>query len=284
MRAVVAAVVIVAGSGGPRFALANDSRAVLEGGVLTLKKSDGISMESEELSITPHRIDVAYVFRNTTATDITTRVAFPMAPFMFRDGPLEGEELEDARKHSWNTFGHFSLFVDEKSMPFETIADVSPKSVTVTHHWQQTFPADKTVSVKHRFYPEGAFIYSFEGAPDLEGRLAHDYCVGPVLARALKRRREWSIFQVHYILRTGANWKGPIGHFVLRIQKDTAAQKASVCLDGLKKVDDRTFVLEKVGFIPTSDLKIAFIDPMKAAEASPTNSETAARAPARSRP
>jgi hypothetical protein len=41
---------------------------------------------------------------------------------------------------------------------------------------------------------------------------------------------------------------------------------------------------EEGGLVPTSDLKIAFIDPMKAAEASPTNIETAARTPARSRP
>ena len=49
--------------------------------MLTFKKSDGIAMESEELTIAPHKVEVAYQFRNTTAADITTRVAFPMAPY-----------------------------------------------------------------------------------------------------------------------------------------------------------------------------------------------------------
>ncbi|MEP6652085.1 MAG: DUF4424 family protein [Myxococcales bacterium] len=281
MRFVVVVVVLVAVCGVQRESLANDSRAVVEGGVLTLKKSDGIAMESEELSITPHRVDVAYVFRNTTSVDISTVVAFPMAPFVFQEGPLEGEDLEDARKQSWNTSGHFSVVVDGSAVTFETIAKVTPESVTVTHHWVQTFPAGKTVSVKHRFYPEGAFIYSFENETGLEGRLAREYCVGHVLARALKRRGEGTIFQVHYVLRTGANWKGPIGHFVLRIQKETAVQRASVCLDGIKKIDDRTFVLDKTRFIPTSDLKIAFIDP---AQPPPPTRTTVPRSPTGARP
>jgi hypothetical protein len=151
--------------------------------------------------------------------------------------------------------------VDDKPIAYETAAEVTARSVAVIHHWQQTFPAGKTVSVKHRFFPEGAFIYSFRDNPGLEGQLAHDYCVGPILARALKRSDWGNIFQVHYILRTGANWQGPIGQFTLRIQKETSTQKASVCLDGLRKVDARTFVLRRKGFVPTSDLQIAFIDP-----------------------
>jgi len=72
-------------------ARANDTEAVLAGGVLTFKKSDGITMESEELTIAPHKVEVAYQFRNTTAADITTRVAFPMALC------LDGFKKVDAR-------------------------------------------------------------------------------------------------------------------------------------------------------------------------------------------
>ena len=73
-------------------------------------------------------------------------------------------------------------------------------------------------------------------------------------------QRPGSIDRVHYILKTGANWKGPIGRFVLRIVKDKPAQKSSVCMDGFRKADTRTFVLEKRNFVPTQDLKIAFIN------------------------
>ena len=91
----------------------------------------------------------------------------------------------------------------------------------------------------------------------------HDYCVGPTLLGALKKARDVDLNQVHYILKTGANWNGPIGHFALRIQKDHATDKISVCLDGFRKVDDRTFVLEKTNFVPTQDLQIAFISSVR---------------------
>jgi hypothetical protein len=124
----------------------------------------------------------------------------------------------------------------------------------------QTFPAGQTLAVKHTYTPQGGFIYDFQYADKkLESSLARDYCVGPVLIKAMKKR-PGVVDQVHYILKTGANWKGPIGRFVLRIVKDKPAQKSSVCLDGFRKADARTFVLEKTNFVPTEDLKVAFIN------------------------
>lgn len=245
----------------PAVARANDSEAVVEGGVLTLKKSDGIEMESEELVIRPLRVEVSYLFRNTTAADITTRVAFPMAPYSFPGNDSDSEDaLEEGRKTSWHDFGRFKITVDGKPVAFQSTGDVDKWTVTVTHHWLQTFPAGKTISVKHSFQADGSFIFDVAHVKEHEVQLSHDYCVGPVLMRALKKGGEGVVHQVHYILRTGANWKGPIGHFVLRLEKETPSQKVSLCVDGFKKVDARTFVLEKTNFVPTQDLKIAFID------------------------
>jgi hypothetical protein len=256
--AALAALVSLAGAAAP--ARANDSEAVLSGGVLTLKKSDGIVMESEELTISPDQVDVSYVFRNTTASAISTRVAFPMAPYEYEEGPLDEEELAEVRKQSWNDFGNFSVVVDGKPAKFETAIDAKRDAIAVTHHWLQTFPAGKTISVKHKFTPRGGFIFSFPlGGKKLAQELARAYCVGPVLLRAMKKV-QGNITQVHYVLKTGANWKGPIGRFVLRLEKASAKQKVSLCIDGFKKVDDRTFLLEKADFVPTDDLKVAFID------------------------
>jgi hypothetical protein len=259
-------------------AVANDSEAVLAGGVLTLKKSDGITMESEDLSIKPREVKVSYSFRNTTAADISTRVAFPMAPY-----EPYGDDDDDRPKDAWGALGDFSVRVDGKPVEFESTVKVEEKSITattrgrdgrverhpitqkvvsVTHHWPQVFPAGKVVSVEHVFHPSGSFIYAFTekySAAEIERQLTHDYCVGPVLLRAMKRGDGGNVEQVHYILKTGANWSGPIGHFRLRIQKHDATDKVSLCLDGFRKVDDRTFVLEKTDYVPTQDLQIAFI-------------------------
>lgn len=241
----------------------NDSEAVLEGGVLTFKKSDGITMESEELDISPQQVEVAYLFRNATASDISTRVAFPIAPFISPEdvSAFEDLETEPARQRYLHEVGRFTVTVDGKPVAYETTGsvDVKGEKITVTHHWVQTFPAGKTLSVKHTYFPAGGFIY--DGHHDdarLWSGLARDYCVGPVLIKAMKKG-QGSVGQVHYILKTGANWSGPIGRFVLRIKKDDPAQKVSVCLDGFRKPDARTFVLEKTNFVPTQDLKIAFI-------------------------
>jgi len=257
VRGGLAMIAVLVAAGMPRAAHANDSEAVLAGGVLTFKKSDGIVMESEELTISQYKVEVAYVFRNTTPAEISTRVAFPMAPYS------NGEGLPEASDPSWRTFGHFSVVVDGKPVRYETTATVDAKTdtVTVIHHWPQIFPAGKALSIKHSFQPGGSFL--FDGGhldQEMETVLARDYCVGPTLMKAMKKRGMGTVAQVHYILKTGANWKGPIGRFVLRIKKETAAQKSSVCLDGFRKVDARTFVLDQTDFVPTQDLKVAFID------------------------
>lgn len=59
-------------------ALANDSTAELAAGGLVLTKTDAIEMRSEDLYISEAAIRVRYVFVNSTAAPVTTRVAFPM--------------------------------------------------------------------------------------------------------------------------------------------------------------------------------------------------------------
>ena len=63
------------------LAVANDSTAGLDGGNIDFRKSDGIELLQEQLSISPERVRVRYEFRNTTAADIRTRIGFPIPPF-----------------------------------------------------------------------------------------------------------------------------------------------------------------------------------------------------------
>lgn len=62
----------------PLPAFANDSTAELGTGGLILSRNDVISMEREDLSISPERVQVDYVFRNGSDKDVETIVAFPM--------------------------------------------------------------------------------------------------------------------------------------------------------------------------------------------------------------
>ncbi|MDB5429235.1 MAG: hypothetical protein JWP35_351 [Caulobacter sp.] len=66
-------------------AVANDSTAELSTGGLVLTKTDAIEMRQEDLFISLTEVKVHYVFRNTSAADVTTTVAFPM-PDITTDG------------------------------------------------------------------------------------------------------------------------------------------------------------------------------------------------------
>lgn len=59
-------------------ALANDSTAETAAGGLVLTQSDSIDMLSEDLYVSAEEIRVRYVFRNQSAEDVRTLVAFPM--------------------------------------------------------------------------------------------------------------------------------------------------------------------------------------------------------------
>lgn len=71
-------------------AAANDSTAETAAGGLVLTKTDAIDMVSEDLFVSAVEVRVRYVFRNRTASDVTTLVAFPMP-----DRVLTGEYFSD---------------------------------------------------------------------------------------------------------------------------------------------------------------------------------------------
>src|ERR1700722_14085250 len=57
---------------------ADDSTATLNAGGLALEKTDKIALVSEDLTLSPTAVKVAYRFRNLTNQDYETMVAFPM--------------------------------------------------------------------------------------------------------------------------------------------------------------------------------------------------------------
>ncbi len=71
-------------SAGP--AAANDSASELAAGGLVLVKTDAITMQREDLTLSPSEVRVRYEMRNDTGKPVTLRVAFPM-PEVPSDSP-----------------------------------------------------------------------------------------------------------------------------------------------------------------------------------------------------
>ncbi len=236
------------------LANANDSAAIRLGGRLEYKKTNAIAMLTEDLIISAHKVRVKYTFRNESDLDIEELIAFPIQEEIW-----EEVDLADFVKQI-----DFKLTSDAPVSPVEHEAKMSNEHLaTVVFHWKQKFPAGKIVTVSHEYQPSGGFITpkSLTDWGKEWQTIVDDYCIEPKLNAWILEHGQWTD-QVHYILTTGANWKAPIEHFKLTIQKDTPAQRVSLCAENIKKINDTTFQLEQDNFLPTRDLKVLFINPV----------------------
>ena len=62
------------------------------------------------------------------------------------------------------------------------------------------------------------------------------------------------------MLKTGANWKGPIGDFRFVVDKGKADSLASFCAEDVRKVSPTQFEARRTSFTPTTDLDALLID------------------------
>jgi hypothetical protein len=140
---------------------------------------------------------------------------------------------------------------------------------------QQTFPAGRSVTVEHSYRP------SVGGSPDTilrKGlrqnkamakeieRYRRDYCItdgflaeldkvagtGQENKAAVQERR------ISYVLKTGANWAGPIKTFRLAVDGGKG-RLVSFCHAGLNPAPGSTSEFEAKDFLPTQNLKILIV-------------------------
>jgi hypothetical protein len=138
--------------------------------------------------------------------------------------------------------------------------------------WTQKFPAGKTVVLEHSYKPvTGGTFYVSE---DLKGgtsdsydrRWNKNYCIDSATLKTIAARigpnapggnanGTLEAQTTDYILMSGNNWKGPIGHFHLTLDKLKPANILSLCWDGnLKKSGATTFDFNADNYAPTRDI------------------------------
>lgn len=168
---------------------------------------------------------------------------------------------------------------------------VQPAWQIVTHITRkQLFPAGKTVTVEHEYTPVaggsvgGALVAEYRNNPEMQfSEYAKQYCIDkPFLAafdkaHSVKQKAfdakgpEYSGIPhmehwVSYVLKSGANWKGPIKDFRLVIDKEKPSNLLSFCGTNVKKIGPTRFEMRKTNFEPAKDLDILiveFFDPQK---------------------
>lgn len=129
---------------------------------------------------------------------------------------------------------------------------------------EQTFPAGKDVVVEHEYRPVvGGTVAIILNSPYTDAaeraRYQHDYCAGPKFRKAAKRFPENSQERwVSYILKTGANWAGPIADFKLTVDKGSPNNLVSFCGTGVTKISPTRFEMRARNFTPKQDLNFLF--------------------------
>jgi Domain of unknown function (DUF4424) len=147
----------------------------------------------------------------------------------------------------------------------------------------QRFPAGKTVTVEHSYTPvaggsvAGALERDYRRDTDSGfARYAKHYCIDQQFLKGFDRVRyakqpkgasDDEISQatlygevwLSYVLKSGANWRGPIKDFRLVVDKGTPKNLVSFCMEGVKKISPTQFEVRKTNFEPTRNLDILIV-------------------------
>jgi Domain of unknown function (DUF4424) len=325
LLATCAALCVDAGMSGSR---ANDSSAELAVGGLVFIKNSDVSIESEDLTITPDTVAVRYVFLNQSTNPVTLTVAFPLPDIDLADGANVAFPTGDP-----TNFVGFSTKIDGKPINF-TInqrAQLNNKDISTVLRgmgipvlpigaqqlkinelpqqtrdraiaegmlvqsgtndkgeplyeptWvvktsvvrQQTFPPGKPVTVEHRYRTSVGLSFDSILRQGLRKTLNSEvqryrtsYCIPDDFLKSIDKisgadeANKAKILErrISYVLKTGANWAGPIKDFHLVVDKGQADRIISFCADGVKKISATAFEVRAKDFTPAQDLNILIL-------------------------
>ena len=319
-------------AGGLAFsqAMANDSAAELSVGGLVFTKSADVSMEAEDLLITPELVTVRYKFLNQSQKPVTLTVAFPLPEIDLSDG----DNIAIPASDSINFVG-FETKIDGKPVTFtmsqraflgdkdvsallgslgvplmpigalhaklDALAPASRDKlveegvlvqagsteqgkpiydagwkVKTSAVRQQTFPPNRPVAVEHRYKTSlGVSLDTIlrkalrqnKGMAQEVERYRKDYCItdkfladvdklaGTADANPSKVQER----RISYILKTGANWAGPIKQFKLVVDAQKANRLVTFCASNIKTVSPTILEVSAKDFTPDKDLKILVV-------------------------
>jgi hypothetical protein len=155
--------------------------------------------------------------------------------------------------------------------------EVIPWEVGVTIFWEQSFPAGKEIVVEHEYAPASGGAYGFFDSEsvtrifDLMSKgSGSEACLDDRTKRAIENRIKayvsegtgksyLTVRDVGYILGTGRNWKGPIGEFTLRVEKETPDEIISLCFPGQpKKISPTAYEFYQKDFVPQDNIVVYF--------------------------
>ena len=200
--------------------------------------------------------------------DVTARVTRARLPVMPHADPWE-EAMKALPKPELEALvkdGLLHNIGDEKNPDWEN-RWVTRTIVTR----KQIFPAGKTVAVEHSYAPivggsvGGAFNREYRKEEGFAER-KRTYCVDDGFVKSFdtrqakaKEKSNYAETWLSYVLKTGANWHGPIGDFRMVVDKGDADALVSFCAKGVKKIGPTQFEVRARNFVPKEDLNVLIV-------------------------
>jgi hypothetical protein len=205
-------------------------------------------------------------------TQLLTSLGIPLAPHL----KATNEALDRLAREKWDDLIRLGLAeIEVYDLGKGRAKHLSARwSLRTTFYWEQTFPAKAETLIDHRYRPSvGGSVQTSLGAPSAVKEAWYDeykrkYCLGSEFFAAVEGLRKaaksefgppYSEARIDYILRTGANWSGPIGQFHLTVDKGETGSLVSFCGQGVKKTSDTKFEMSKTDFSPDGDLAVLIL-------------------------
>jgi hypothetical protein len=147
-------------------------------------------------------------------------------------------------------------------------------TLKTAYYWEQTFPARREIAVEHSYRPSvggelGVGLhYDLSEKTEWSPEGIKHYCMETSFLVAADRIRKtadrsaafpYGQQRIDYVLKTGANWAGPIHDFRLVIDKGKPENLVTFCGEGVKKISATQFEMRKIDFTPQTDLHILLV-------------------------
>jgi hypothetical protein len=152
-------------------------------------------------------------------------------------------------------------------------------TLQTTFYWEQTFAGRAETVIEHRYQPSvGTSAQTGLGSADAAKEPWYDeykekYCFDYEFLAAVERARKaagsklggpFSEQRIDYILKTGANWSGPIRQFRLVVDKGAADNLVSFCGDDVNKIGETQVEMKKTNYTPEGNLSVLILKKLPA--------------------
>lgn len=208
-------------------------------------------------------------------TALLRRLGIPLAPHL----AATGDALDRLPHPTWDELIRLGLAeIEEYDVGKGMEKHLRARwTVKTTYFWQQTFSARGETVIEHRYQPSvGGSVQTSLGEPSAASEpwyaeYRRKYCMDAAFLAAVDRARKatrttygapFSEHRISYILKTGANWAGPIRNFRLVVDKGDPAALVSFCGEGVRKIAATQFEMRKVDFVPAADFHVLILTPL----------------------